>query len=153
MHLNRMRKLTIHEELEQFVHACQLDVFISLCRVDCIWTDTADTTFYVEEVCNKIYQLRQVCKDGKYRTFTDTLEDLYQKYLDHDIEAVYKNASTPESKLRKKHHSISYHMTRKAVASGACHIAKEDTLTNLADLFTKVLPKPRREYILNKFTY
>ena len=80
-----MRKLTIHEELEQFVHACQLDVFISLCRVDCIWTDTADTTFYVEEVCNKIYQLRQVCKDGKYRTFTDTLEDLYQKYLDRSV--------------------------------------------------------------------
>ena len=70
-----------------------------------------------------------------------------------DNEAVYKNASTPESQLRKKHHSISYHMAREAVASGACRIAKEDTLTNLADLFTKVLPKPRREYILNKFTY
>ena len=26
-------------------------------------------------------------------------------------------------------------------------------MTNLADLFTKVLPKPRREYNLNKFTY
>ena len=70
-----------------------------------------------------------------------------------DNELVYKNASTPESQLRKKHHSISYHMAREAVASGACRIAKEDTLTNLADLFTKVLPKPRREYILNKFTY
>ena len=29
-----------------------------------------------------------------------------------DNEAVYKNASTPESQLRKKHHSISYHMSR-----------------------------------------
>jgi hypothetical protein len=70
-----------------------------------------------------------------------------------DNEAVYKNASTPESQLRKKHHSISYHMSREAVASGACRIAKEDTETNLADLFTKVLPKPRRELLLNKFTY
>ena len=70
-----------------------------------------------------------------------------------DIEAVYNNAYTHESKLRKKHHSISYHMTRKAVASGACRIAKEDTLTNLADLFTKVLSKHRQEYNLNKFTY
>ena len=61
-----------------------------------------------------------------------------------DNEAVYKNASTPESQLRKKHHSISYHMAREAVASGACRIAKEDTLTNLADLFTKVFPKPRQ---------
>ena len=70
-----------------------------------------------------------------------------------NIEAVYNNAYTPESKLRKKHHSISYHMTRKAVASGACRIAKEDILTNLADLFTKVLSKHRQEYNLNKFTY
>jgi hypothetical protein len=70
-----------------------------------------------------------------------------------DNEAVYKNASTPESQLRKKHHSISYHMSREAVASGAIRIAKEDTETNLADLFTKVLPKPRRELLLNKFTY
>jgi hypothetical protein len=70
-----------------------------------------------------------------------------------DNEAVYKNASMPESQLRKKHHSIAYHMSRESVASGATRIAKEDTETNLADLFTKVLPKPRRELLLNKFTY
>ena len=68
-------------------------------------------------------------------------------------EAVYKNASMPESQLRKKHHSISYHMSREAVAGGSCRIAKEDTDTNLVDLFTKVLPKPRREKLLDKFTY
>ena len=43
-----------------------------------------------------------------------------------DNEAVYKNASLPESQLRKKHHSISYHMSREAVASGAIRIAKEE---------------------------
>ena len=48
-----------------------------------------------------------------------------------DNEAVYKNASTPESQHRKKHHSILYHMKREAVASGACRMAKEDTETNL----------------------
>ena len=35
-----------------------------------------------------------------------------------DNEAVYKNASTPKSQIRKKHHSISYHMSREAVDSG-----------------------------------
>ena len=44
-----------------------------------------------------------------------------------DNEAVYNNASTPESQLKKKHHSISYHISREAVVSGACRIAKEDT--------------------------
>ena len=57
-----------------------------------------------------------------------------------DNEAVYKNESTSKSQLRKKHHSISYHMIREAVASGECSMAKKDTETKLSDLFTKVLP-------------
>ena len=44
-------------------------------------------------------------------------------------------------------------MRREYVAIGAFQIAKEDTETNLADHFTKVLPRPRRELLLNKFTY
>ena len=74
-------------------------------------------------------------------------------YPIYDNEAVYKNASMPESHLRKKHHSISYNMSREGVASGTCRIAKEDTETNLSDLFTKVLPLPRRELLLDSFTY
>ena len=70
-----------------------------------------------------------------------------------DNEALYKNASTPESQLRNKHHSILYHMSREAVASGACRMAKENTETNLSDLFTKVLPRPRGELLLDRFTY
>ena len=70
-----------------------------------------------------------------------------------DNEAVYKNASSPKYQLRNKHHSISYHMRREAVASGVCRMSKEDTETNLSDLFTKVLPRPRRELLLESFTY
>ena len=68
-------------------------------------------------------------------------------------EAVYKNTSMPEKQLWKKNHSIAYQMSRESVASGAFRIAKEDTWTNLADIFTKVLPSPRRELLLNNFTY
>ena len=68
-------------------------------------------------------------------------------------ELLYKNASMPESQLQKKHHSIIYHMSIEYVASRASWIAREDTETNLADLFTKVFPRPRRELLLNKFTY
>ena len=69
-----------------------------------------------------------------------------------DNEAVYKNASTSESQLRKKLHSISYHMSRDAVASSAYRIAQEDTETNLSELFTKVLQRPWRELLLDSFT-
>ena len=67
--------------------------------------------------------------------------------------AVYKKASMPESQLRKKHNSISYHMSQEAVAGGSCCISKEDTLTNLSELFNKVFSKPIREMFLRKFTY
>ena len=68
-------------------------------------------------------------------------------------ESVYKNTSTPESQIRKKQNSILYHISREAVASGACRMAKNDTKTNLSDLFTKVLPQPRTELLLNSFVY
>jgi hypothetical protein len=70
-----------------------------------------------------------------------------------DNESVYKNASRPESVLSKKQHSISYHSAREAVASGIVRIAKEDTLTNLSDVFTKMMNKPKREGLFDKFMY
>ena len=70
-----------------------------------------------------------------------------------DNKAVYKNSSTPELVLRKKHHSVAYHKCRDAVASGICRISKEDTDTNLADIFTKVLPGLRQERLLDMFRY
>ena len=51
---------------------------------------------------------------------------------------VTKN-SDPTSTLKKKHHSIAYHRNREAVAAGTCRITKEDTETNLSDLFTRSL--------------
>jgi hypothetical protein len=60
-------------------------------------------------------------------------------------EAVVTNSTVPESMLKRKHNSIAYHKVREAVASGTIRIAKEHTDTNLADLFTKPLPVPKRK--------
>ena len=78
----------------------------------------------------------------KLRMFSVPINGLKDMFCDN--EAVYKNASMPESQIPKNHHSIAYHMSRESVASGASGISKEDTETNLAELFTKVLPRPRR---------
>ena len=59
----------------------------------------------------------------------------------------------PESVLKKKHHSISYHACCEAVAAGIVQIAKEGTTTNLGDLFTKAMTSLRREFLLERFTY
>jgi hypothetical protein len=69
-----------------------------------------------------------------------------------DNEAVCKNTTKPESVLSKKHHSISYHRGREAVAAGTIRVSKEGTLTNLSDLFTKTLPATKREQLLDRFT-
>ena len=70
-----------------------------------------------------------------------------------DNEAVYKNTVIPESTLSKKHHSIAYHRCREAVAAKVIRVAKEGTMSNLADLFTKVMSSIRRTFLLEKFTY
>ena len=70
-----------------------------------------------------------------------------------DDEAVTKHFLDPTSMLKKKHRSIAFHRNREAVAAGTCRITKEDTDTNLSDLFTKLLNQIRREDLLNKFTY
>ena len=66
---------------------------------------------------------------------------------------MYRNTVLPESTLNTKHHSIAYHRCREAVAAQTIRVAKEGTLNNLADLFTKVMSAARRNFLLGKFTY
>ena len=63
-----------------------------------------------------------------------------------DNEAVTKNCSDPTSTLKN-------HRNREAVAAGTCRITKEDTETNLSDLFAKKLGHYKQEGLLDKFTY
>ena len=70
-----------------------------------------------------------------------------------DNEAVYKNVANSTPVLNKKQHSISYHYCREKVAEGVIRIAKEDSRTNLADVFTKTMAKPKREELLGNFMY
>ena len=70
-----------------------------------------------------------------------------------DNEAVYKNASTPEFKLKNKNVSICCHNFRESVTGGLARIAKEGTATNLADLFSSIMVQIRRETLVDKFTY
>ena len=87
----------------------------------------------------------------KLRMFGVPIDGPSNVYCDN--EAVYKNTVMPESVLKKKHHSISYHACREAVAAEIIQIAKEGTQTNLADLFTKAMSSIRREFLLERFTY
>jgi hypothetical protein len=87
----------------------------------------------------------------KLRMFGMPIEGPTNVFCDND--AMCKNTTKPESVLTKKHRSISYHRGREAAAAGTIRVTKEGTLTNLAGLFTKTLPAPKRAELLDKFTY
>ena len=87
----------------------------------------------------------------KLRMFGILIEGPANVYCDN--EAVYKNVVAPVSVLSKKMHSILFHYCREAVAAGVIRIAKEDSKTNLSDLFKKVLTKAQRDELLDKFMY
>ena len=61
-----------------------------------------------------------------------------------------KNTRNPKSTLSKKHNAITYHLCCEVVATGIIRVAKEDTATNVADLFTKQMFKERRENLTKK---
>ena len=68
-------------------------------------------------------------------------------------QGVVKNTSVPESTLNTKHNSINYHVVREAVASGILRVGKEDTLTNLADPLTKLVPYSRKQELLGQILW
>ena len=87
----------------------------------------------------------------KLRMFGVPLEGPAQVFCDN--QGVVLNASVPESVLTKKHNAINYHAVREAAAAGILEVIKEDTQTNLADLFTKVLHVDRRRELLGSIVY
>ena len=66
-----------------------------------------------------------------------------------DNQSVVKNSTFPELVLKKKHCSICYHKVRESVAAGKLLIYYENSASNIADLFTKVLPANKRESLID----
>ena len=62
--------------------------------------------------------------------------------------AVVKNVSIPESTSLKKHNAINYHIIRESVAAGMLRVGKEDTDTNIANAFTKLMHHSRKCMLL-----
>ena len=65
-----------------------------------------------------------------------------------DNEAVAKNSATPESVLSKKHNAICFHKVRECCAAGIIRVGWIDGKSNPADLFTKVLPAIKRNWMV-----
>ena len=94
-----------------------------------------------------------IVKDLRYklRMFGVPIEGPTNVFCDNEL--LYKNVSTPESVLKKNHHSIAYYRCCEAVAASTIRIAKEPTAKHFSDLFNKMLPQFFRKKLLDWFTY
>ena len=70
-----------------------------------------------------------------------------------DNEAVVKNTSIPESTIKKKHLSICYHVVREAAAANILRVAHEPSVTNLADVLTKIMGGTKKRELIQRILY
>ena len=87
----------------------------------------------------------------KLRMFGVPIEGPANIFCDNN--GVVINASVPQSTLAKRHNAINYHAIREAVAAKILRVGKEDGMTNLADLFTKILTSDRRRALCRHILY
>ena len=132
----------------------QTGVLLFVNRAPIVWyskrQNTVETsTFGSEFVAMKTAVELTEALRYKLRMFGVPLEGPTNVFCDN--EAVYRNVSTPTSILNKKHLAVAYHKCRESVAAGTVRVAKEDTSTNIADVFTKLMPSPKRERLLDMF--
>lgn len=109
------------------------------------------SSFGSEFVAVQIAKETLVALRYKIRMFGMPIEGPFNVFCNKS--GVVKNVSIPESTLMKKHNGINYHAIREAVAAGIIRVRKEDGLTNLDDVFTKVLPSDRQKALLEHILY
>ncbi len=119
-----------------------------------IWFSKRQNTVEASSFGSKFAAL-QIAKDMlvalryKLRMFGVPIDGPANEFCDNN--GIVKNTTIPESMLAKKHNAINYHVVCEAVAAKILRVGKEDGMTNLADLFTKVLTADRRRALCRHF--
>ena len=67
-----------------------------------------------------------------------------------DNNSALKLTRNPEFHSRSKHIDVKHHFIREKVEEGAINTQRVDTKDNLADVFTKALPRPTHEGLVNR---
>jgi hypothetical protein len=106
-----------------------------------IWFSKRQNTVELSSFVGEFLALRTakdmlVALRYKLRMFGVPIEGPANVFCDNN--GVVKNTTIPESMLAKKHNVINYHAVQEAVAVKILRVGKEDGVTNLADLFTKI---------------
>ena len=128
---------------DQVTHQSHTGILIFLNMAPVVWfskrqntveTSTFGSEFVALKICTEMIEGLQY----KLRMFGIPIDGPTNIYCDN--KAVVLNTTTPESMLKKKHNAIANQRVREAIAAGTIRIAWEETTSNLADMFTKLLP-------------
>jgi hypothetical protein len=131
-------------------------IIIFLNRSPTIWYSKSRSTVETSTFGSEFVAMRiavELVEGLRYKLRTFGIPLLGPTNVFCDNEAVTKIVVYPKSKLKKKHNAMAYHRAREAVAAGTIRVTKEDGVTNLADVLTKLLPRHTKEYLCNKFMY
>ena len=110
--------------------------------------NTCETsTFGAEGVAMRIQRDLTVALRLKLRSFGARLEGPTDVHCDNL--GLCNNVMYPESTLTKKHNALNYHVSREAVARGIMRVCKEDTDTNCADAYTKLMTYSKKDELLS----
>jgi hypothetical protein len=74
--------------------------------------------------------------------------DTVPLYIDNN--SALKLTRNPEFHSRSKHIDVKHHFIREKVEEGVINTHRVDTTDNLADVFTKALPKPMHEDLVQR---
>ena len=137
-------------------HRSQTGILMFLNKAPIAWYSKRQNTVETSTFGSEFIAMRMAVEHiealrYKLRMFGIPIKGLTNVFCNN--EAVFKNTTIPKSTLKKKHNSICYHRCCEAVAARVMRVAKEGTLTNLVDLFTKPLVQSVREGLLDRFTY
>jgi hypothetical protein len=121
-------------------------VMIFINRAPILWFSKRQTTVETSTFGSEIVALRIAIEmvEGlryKLRMMGVPIDGACDVFCDN--ESVVKNTTRAESPIKKKHNSIAYHKARECIAAGTIRIAKEDGVTNVADLLLTKLLKAR----------
>ena len=116
-----------------------------------LWYSKRQNTVESSTFGSELIAMRTVAETNdslryKLRMFGIPIEGESDVYCDN--QSVVNSGTRPECVLSKKHLAICYHIVRESVAKGATRIGKCTDPENIADLLTKIVAMPKREYCL-----
>lgn len=109
-------------------------------------TSTMDTEYIAgAEAAKEAVWIRNFINDLRIpRVHIDTVP----LYIDNN--SALKLTRNPEFHSRSKHINVKHHFIREKVDEGVINTQRVETRDNLADVFTKALPRPTHEDLVNR---